>query len=41
MLLQVINKVKETHQAEGHIKVKVKISSSVPTLCENLLISTF
>ena len=40
MWLQVINKVKVTHQNEGHIKVKVKISSSVPTLCEILLIST-
>ena len=26
--LQVINKVKVTHQVEGHIKVKVKISTS-------------
>ena len=28
MWLQVINKVKVTHQGEGHIKVKVKISSN-------------
>ena len=26
--LQVINEVKVTHQGKGHIKVKVKISSS-------------
>ena len=38
MWLQVINKVKVTHQGEGHIKVKVKISSSFPTLCKILLI---
>ena len=41
MWLQVINKVKVTHQGEGHIKVKVKISSSLPTLCKILLISTY
>ena len=35
---KVINKVKVTHQGEGHIKVKVKISSSLPTLCKILLI---
>ena len=29
---QVINKVNVTHQDEGHSKVKVKISSSLPTL---------
>ena len=29
---KVTNKVKVTHQGEGHIKVKVKISSSLPTL---------
>ena len=34
MWLQVFNKVKVTHQGEGHIKVKVKISSSFPTLCK-------
>ena len=34
MWLQVINKVKITHQGEGHIKVKIKISSSLPTLCK-------
>ena len=28
MWVQVINKVKVTHQGEGHTKVKVKISSS-------------
>ena len=33
MWLQVINKVKVTHQGEGHIKVKVKISSSLQILC--------
>ena len=32
--LQVINKVKVTHQCEGHIKVKVKVSSSLPTICK-------
>ena len=41
MWLQVINKVKVTHQGEGHIKVKIKISSSLPTLCKILLISTY
>ena len=41
MWLQVINKVKVTHQGEGHIKVKVKISSSLLTLCKILLISTY
>ena len=29
---RVINKVKVTHQVEGHIKVKVKISTSFPIL---------
>ena len=38
--LQVINKVKVTNQGEGHIKVKVKISTSFPILCQILLIST-
>ena len=38
--LQVINKVKATHQAVGHIKIKVKISTSFPILCQILLIST-
>ena len=38
--LQVINEVKVTHQGEGHIKVKVKISTSFPILCQILLIST-
>ena len=33
MWLQVINKVKITHQGQGYIKVKVKISSSLQTLC--------
>ena len=33
MWLQVINKVKVTHQSEGHIKVKVKISTSLSILC--------
>ena len=41
MWLKVINKVKVTHQYEGHIKVKVKISSSLPTLCKILLILTY
>ena len=35
-----INKVKVRHQGEGHIKVKVKISS-LPTLCKILLIVTY
>ena len=33
MWLQVINKVKFMHQGEGHIKVKVKISTSLQILC--------
>ena len=41
MWLQVINKVKVTHQGEGHIKVKVKISSFLPILCKILLILTY
>ena len=41
MWLQVINKVKVTHQGDGHIKVKVKIPSSLPTLCKILLILTY
>ena len=41
MWLQVINKVKVTHQGEGYIKVKVKISSTLPTLCKILLILTY
>ena len=41
MWLQVINKVKLTHQGEGHIKVKVKIFSSLQTLCKILLILTY
>ena len=36
--LQVINEVKITHQGEGYIKVKVKISTSFPILCQILLI---
>ena len=40
MWLQVINKVKVSHQGEGHFKIKVKISSSLPTICKILLIST-
>ena len=39
--LQVINEVKVTHKGEGHIKVKVKISTSFPILCQILLISTY
>ena len=38
--LQVLNEVKVTHQGEGHIKVKVKISTSFPILCQVLFIST-
>ena len=38
--LQVINEVKVTNQGEGHIKVKVKISTSFLILCQILLIST-
>ena len=34
MWLQDINKVKVIHQGQGHIKVKVKISSSFPTICK-------
>ena len=41
MWLQVINKVKITHQGQGHIKIKVKISSSFPTLCKILLILAY
>ena len=41
MWLQVINKVKVTHQGEGHIKVKVKATTSFPFLCKILLISTY
>ena len=40
MWLEVINKVKVTHQGEGHIKVKVKMSTSILILCQILLIST-
>ena len=38
MWLQVINKVtnKVIHQGEGHIKVKVKVSSSLPFICKIL-----
>ena len=39
MWLQDINKVKVTHQGQGNIKVKVKISSSLPTLCKILHIN--
>ena len=38
--LQVINEIKITHQGEGYIKVKVKISTSIPILCQILLFST-
>ena len=38
--LQVIDNVMATHLGEGHIKVKVKLSSSFPILCQILLIST-
>ena len=33
MWLQVMNKVKFTHQGEGHTKVKVKSSTSLQILC--------
>ena len=33
MWLQVINKVKVTQQGQGHVKVKVKISTSFQILC--------
>ena len=35
---QVINEVKVTHQGEGHIKIKVKISSTFPILCQILFL---
>ena len=35
MWLQVMNKAKFTHQGEGHIKVKVKISASLQILCSS------
>ena len=38
MWLQVINKVKVTHQGEGHTKVEIKISTSFSILCQILLI---
>ena len=38
--LQAINEVNFKHNREGHIKVKVKISTSFPILCQILLIST-
>ena len=38
--LSVLNDIKVTHQGEGHTKVKVKISTSFPILCQVLLIST-
>ena len=41
MWLQVINKDKVTHQGEDHIKVKVKISSSLSTIYKILLIITY
>ena len=41
MWLQVINKVKVTHQVEGHTEVKVKISYYLSTLCKILLILTY
>ena len=41
MWLQVINKVKVTYEGEDHIKVKVKISSSLLTLCKILLVLTY
>ena len=43
MWLQVINNVKVTHQGQGHMKIKVKmdLSSSLPTLYKILLILTY
>ena len=38
--LQVINEVKVTNQGEGHIKVKVKISTSFPILYAHVTFST-
>ena len=38
--LQVINEVKVTNQGEGHIKVKIKVSTFFPMLCQILCIST-
>ena len=38
--LLIVNEVKVIHQGEGHIKVKVKIFTSFPILCQILLIST-
>ena len=38
--LQVTNEIKVTHQGEGHIKDKEKMSTSFPILCQILLIST-
>ena len=35
MWLQVINKVKVTDQGKGHIKVKIKISTSLQILCSS------
>ena len=35
MWLQVINKVKVTHQGEGHIKVKIEISTSFSIFMSN------
>ena len=35
---KLLNKVKVTHQGKGHIKFKVKISTSPPILCQILLI---
>ena len=35
MLLQLINKVKVTHQGKGHIKVKIKIYISLSVLCSS------
>ena len=40
MWLQVINMVKVTHQGQGHIKVKVKNTTSFAILYQILLIST-
>ena len=40
MWLQVINKVMVTHQGQGHIKVKVKNTTSFAIICQILLIST-
>ena len=36
-----INEVKVTHQGEGHVKVKLKMSTFFPILCQILLTNYF